>query len=77
MLGKNENEVSNFNTFFGRIHDADKENLIQNFKTAIREKKSVLTEEFRFRDQNNNYKFIYDRAYVLFDSGIHFLRSQF
>ncbi len=70
MLGKNENEVSNFNTFFGRIHDADKENLIQNFKTAIREKKSVLTEEFRFRDQNNNYKFIYDRAYVLFKNDV-------
>ena len=70
MLGKNENEVSNFNTFFGRIHDADKENLIQNFKTAIREKKSVLTEEFRFRDQNNNYKFIYDRAYILFKNNV-------
>jgi len=70
MLGKNENEVSNFNTFFGRIHDADKENLIQNFKTAIREKKSVLTEEFRFRDQNNNYKFIYDRAYILFKNDV-------
>ncbi len=72
MLGKNENEVSNFNTFFGRIHDADKENLIQNFKTAIREKKSVLTEEFRFRDQNNSFKFIYDRGYILYKNGTAF-----
>ena len=69
MLGKNENEVSNFNSFFGRIHDANKENLIRNFKTAISEKRTVLTEEFRFRDQNNSYKFIYDRGYILYKNG--------
>ena len=69
MLDKNENETLKFDTFFERIHDADKEILIQNFKTAVDEKKSVLTEQFRFRDCNNSYKFIFDRGYILYKNG--------
>ena len=70
MVGITENNASNYNTFFERIHDEDKENLVNNFKKAVTEKTSVLTEEFRFKDSNGNYKFMYDRGYILYKNDV-------
>lgn len=66
MLGNNENTVTNETNFTARIHEDDREKLVQNLKLAFKQKKSIITEEFRFKDNDGNYKTIYDRAYILY-----------
>ena len=70
MLGNEENAISKFENFFERVHEDDRENLLKNFKHTIKEKISVLTEEFRFKDNDGNYKFVYDRGYILYKNGM-------
>ena len=66
MLGNNEHTVTNDANFTARIHEDDREKLVQNLKLAFKQKKSIITEEFRFKDNDGNYKTIYDRAYILY-----------
>ena len=70
MLGNEEYTVSKFNNFFERVHVDDRETLLTNFSNAIKKKISVLTEDFRFKDNDGNYKFIYDRGYILYKNGM-------
>ena len=70
MLGKKQDNVINDASFISRIHEDDKEKLVQNLKIAIKQKKSILTEEFRFKDNEGNYKIIYDRAYILYKNDV-------
>ena len=70
MLGIKEHTILKFENFFERVHEDDRENLLKNFKHTIKEKISVLTEEFRFKDTYGNYKFIYDRGYILYKNGM-------
>ena len=70
MLGKKRDNVINDASFISRIHEDDKEKLVQNLKIAIKQKKSILTEEFRFKDNEGNYKIIYDRAYILYKNDV-------
>ena len=70
MIGISENELSNYDGFFSRIHEADRDGLLQNFKNAVQQKISLLTEEFRFKDSSGNYKFIYDRGYILYKNDV-------
>ena len=70
MLGNEEHAISKFENFFERVHEDDRENLLKNFKHTIKEKISVLTEEFRFKDNDGNYKFVYDRGYILYKNGM-------
>ena len=70
MLGNEEHTISKFNNFFERVHVDDRETLLTNFSNAIKKKISVLTEDFRFKDNDGNYKFIYDRGYILYKNGM-------
>ena len=70
MLGNEEHTISKFNNFFERVHEDDREALLTNFKKAIKEKISFLTENFRFKDNDGNYKIIYDRGYILYKNDI-------
>ena len=70
MVGISENELTNYDGFFSRIHEDDREGLLKNFKNALQQKKSLLTEEFRFKDNSGNYKFIYDRGYILYKNDV-------
>ena len=70
MLGLNEFEKSNNSHFFERVHPEDRERLFDNFKIAIQENTSSLTEEFRFVDKEGNYRTIYDRAYILYKNKV-------
>jgi len=70
IVGITENELTNYDGFFSRIHEDDKEKLLKNFKLAIKEKKSLLTEEFKFKDNNGNYKVMYDRGYILYKKDV-------
>ena len=70
LLGNEEHTISKFNNFFERVHVDDRETLLTNFSNAIKKKISVLTEDFRFKDNDGNYKFIYDRGYILYKNGM-------
>ena len=70
MLGNKENTVTNDERFIARIHEDDREKLIQNLKVAFKQKISILTEEFRFKDNEGNYKIIYNRAYILYKKDV-------
>ena len=69
MLGNKENVISSSEIFFERIHDDDREMLLEKFKNAIKEKISVITVEFRFMDNEGYYKIIYNRGYILYKNG--------
>jgi PAS domain S-box-containing protein len=56
-----------FEDFLARVHNDDKERLNHNFKTALKNKENILTENFRFLTETGNYKNILDRAYLLYD----------
>ncbi len=66
MLGLKEFEKSNYNHFFERVHPDERDKLLENFKNAIQNRIPLLTEEFRFIDNEGNYRTIYDRAYILY-----------
>ena len=66
LLNIAENSETNYEYFNERVHPEDRERLITNFKNAIVNKVSILTEEFRLKDKDGNYKTIFDRAYILY-----------
>jgi len=66
LLNIAENEEVNYEYFNERVHPDDRERLIKNFKDAIINEESVLTEEFCLVDKDGNYKTIFDRAYILY-----------
>ncbi len=70
ILNIEENEEIKYESFSKKIHPDDRERLIMNLKDAIHNKVSVLTEEFRFSDNNGKYKTIFDRAYILYKDNI-------
>lgn len=70
MLGLNENQKSNYEHFFEKVHADDKDKLLENFNTAVAKNETLLTEEFRLIDEQGNYRMIYDRAYILYKDKI-------
>ena len=66
LLNIAENIEINYEYFNERVHPDDRARLIANFKDAIINRASILTEEFRLKDNEGNYKTIFDRAYILY-----------
>ena len=60
--------VISFEDFTGRIHPEDRQGVLANFETALKNKSNFLTEEFSFRINDGTYRNIYDRAYILYDA---------
>jgi PAS domain S-box-containing protein len=56
-----------YNDFLDRLHPDDAPRLLENFKMALRNKKTFLAEEFRFKTADGNYRSLYDRAYILYN----------
>ncbi len=56
-----------YNDFLNRLHPDDAPRLLENFKMALRNKKTFLAEEFRFRTADGSYRSLYDRAYILYN----------
>lgn len=61
------NTTLNFDGFIERVHDEDKERLPINFAKALKNKDSLLTEQFRFKVKNGKYRVLNDKAYILYD----------
>ena len=66
LLEIEQNCEVNYEYFNDKVHPDDRERLIANFKKAIVNGNAVLTEEFRLRGNDGNYKTIYDRAYIMY-----------
>jgi PAS domain S-box-containing protein len=68
------NSELKFEDFLGKVHKDDRERLESNFRVALSKRESLVTEEFRFDDGNGNYKILYDRGYLLYDTNKHAYR---
>ncbi|MEO6252330.1 MAG: PAS domain S-box protein [Ferruginibacter sp.] len=55
--------------FFSRLHPDEREGLEQRMKDAIGQSVSSLSETFRFKTADGNYKTFYDRAHIKYDTG--------
>jgi PAS domain S-box-containing protein len=62
------NSKLKFNTFLNKVHEDDRERLPINFTIALKNKDSLLTEQFRFKVKDNKYRVLNDRAYILYDA---------
>lgn len=56
-----------FNTFLDKVHEDDRDRLPINFTQALKNKETILTEQFRFKVKNDKYRVLNDRAYILYD----------
>ena len=56
-----------FEDFVSRLHTDDKNAVISNFQTALKNKSTYIIEEFRFRNKHGIYLTLYNRAYVLYN----------
>ncbi|MEQ1553087.1 MAG: PAS domain S-box protein [Ferruginibacter sp.] len=61
------NTAISFSDFLNRVDENERETLVANFNYAVKNKISLLTEEFTFKQNNGKYKLIKDRAFVLYD----------
>lgn len=62
----NDERIS-FSEYIGRLHETDKETVLLNLKNALDSKKTYLTEEFRFKTTDGQFRYFFDRAYVLYN----------
>lgn len=49
------------------LHPDDKERVLQGIQRALQEKRSLWADEYRLRCGNGKYKYVLDRAYILYD----------
>lgn len=69
MLGYKKSEVLNINNWWKlNIHPDDINNITKAINEAFAAKKQNLQLEYRFRCENGNYKYIYDRALILYNT---------
>ena len=61
-------EKLDFETFISRIHPEERNELEQRMKEAIKQSVTSLTDEFRFKTGNGEYRNFYDRAYIKYDA---------
>ncbi|MEO5941856.1 MAG: PAS domain S-box protein, partial [Ferruginibacter sp.] len=63
-----EGEDFSFNDFTNRIQADDRELILNNFKEALVKKETSITEEFRLNEKKGNeYRILYDRAYIIYN----------
>jgi len=49
------------------LHPDDKERVLQGIQQALNEKRNLWADEYRLRCGNGKYKYVLDRAYILYD----------
>ncbi|MEP7163419.1 MAG: PAS domain S-box protein [Ferruginibacter sp.] len=58
----------NFEMFLERIHPDEREGIVSRMKAALEESLPLLSEEFRFKIANGEYRIFYDRAHIKYDA---------
>jgi PAS domain S-box-containing protein len=67
MTGLNADSHLRFNDFADLLIEEDKDRIIENYKHAVKNKITYISEEYSFRRINNNIINIYNRAYIIYD----------
>ena len=57
----------NFEMFINQIHPDDQEGIKTGFEEAVKNRQSSITEEFRFKNAEGEYRIFYDRAFIKYD----------
>ncbi len=57
----------NFEDFLLKVHESDRKDISENYYKALKNKNILLTEEFRFTQNDGKEKTLFDRAYILYD----------
>ena len=57
----------NFEMFINQIHPDDREGIKTRFEEAVKNRQSSITEEFRFKNAEGEYRIFYDRAFIKYD----------
>ncbi len=68
MMGIGPGTKVKYEDFNNKVHPDDRERMKNNFKAKLKQRESVLTEEFLFADRDGSYKVIYDRGYILYNA---------
>ncbi|MDB5132692.1 MAG: domain S-box-containing protein [Mucilaginibacter sp.] len=65
--GSNKRELFTNDWWISLVHPEDKERVLKKIQLYIKNKKSRWQDEYRFRDVNGNYKFIFDRGFLIYN----------
>ena len=53
--------------FLSNVYKDDVDHLINNFKSSVKEQKTLVTELFRYKSSDGSYRILDDKAYIIFD----------
>lgn len=67
VYGYNLKDNLNQNWWISKIHPQDRARVVKSIDNALAEKKDVWQVEYRFRTNNEEYKYVIDRGYVMYD----------
>ncbi len=68
VFGYKSNQVQNKEAWWEKnIYPEDKERVLDKLKNAFLKKKQTIQFEYRFRCANGSYKYVLDRAFVIYD----------
>ena len=56
-----------FEMFITQIHPDEREGIKTRFEEAVKNRQSLITEEFRFKNVEGEYRIFYDRAFIKYD----------
>ncbi len=67
IMQSGSEEKLNYNSFISRIHPDDSPSMLINHKDALKNKRTSLNEEFRFKMVDGTYRILYNRASILYN----------
>src|SRR5690606_22556520 len=67
VYGYNLKDSLNQNWWISKIHPQDRARVVKSMDNALAEKKDVWQVEYRFRTNNEEYKYVIARGYVMYD----------
>jgi diguanylate cyclase (GGDEF)-like protein/PAS domain S-box-containing protein len=68
MFGYKDSQVTpDMNWWEERIHPDERTKVVRNIHTAIKNRESFWSKEYRFRLADGNYAYVFDRAYIIRD----------
>lgn len=67
LLGIDIDESVDFEIFISRVHPEDFDNILKSFHDALEKHDDYITNIYRFKNAEGEYRYINDRAYLMYD----------
>ena len=67
LFGAEKDSTLHFDDFIQRVHKDDRGRIMANSKLTLEKKGKNITEEFRLKQPDGNYKILIDRVVILYD----------